>query len=104
MLKRLADRVNDSPDRLAERPGNFGLGQFDLARDALFDVKSLDADGHAAAVQRNARATDLLLDSFGGGLADLEIMGAADIGHDRIVHLVTTNPDGAAVSEPLERD
>ena len=52
MLQRLAHRMDDPRHRLAQRPGDLGLGQLDLARHALFDVQALDDDGRAAAVGR----------------------------------------------------
>jgi hypothetical protein len=47
---------------------------------------------------------DLLLDPLGGRLADQQIVVAADVGGDRLVHLVAADPDRGGVGEAAQRE
>src|SRR3712207_7529669 len=44
------------------------------------------------------------LDALGGGFTDEKIVVAADVGADRLVHLIAADADGSSVGEAPERE
>src|SRR3546814_6222426 len=87
---------SDLPDRLGQRLGDLRLVDRDFLGHAVDEVAALDVDGQAGAVGGDARDAEILLDPLGGRFADQQIMVSADIGDDRLVHLVAA---GAPRSE-----
>ena len=70
---------------------------------AVHQVAALDFHDAAFAVFRRAGRADLLLDALGGAFADQQVMVAADIGDDRLVHLVAADPHRAGIDDAAER-
>ncbi|MES2090283.1 MAG: Clp protease N-terminal domain-containing protein [Pseudomonadota bacterium] len=57
----------------------------------------------AFAVFGSAGGADFLLDFFGGGFADEQVGVAADVGDDRLVHLVAADAHRARIDDAAER-
>ena len=65
----------------------------DFLGDAVDEIAALDMNRLADAVGGWLGDANFFLDPFCGGFADQQIMVAADVGHDRFVHLVTADPN-----------
>ena len=104
MLQRDAYRLDDLRDRLVQRLRDLGLLEADFARHALAHVATAHQHRLANPVLGHPRGADLFLDPLGGGFADLEIVRAADVGHDRFVHLVPADAHRAAIHQSVERN
>src|SRR5205814_7450934 len=83
--------------------GNLTLADHDLLWHAVHQVAPPDLHHAALTVLRHAGRTDLLLDPLGAALADEEIMVAADIGNDRLIHLIAPDPNRSAINDAAER-
>ena len=73
--------------------GNLTLADHDFLWHAVYQVAPPDLHHAALTVLRHTGGTDLFLDPLGAGLTDEEVMVAAHIGNDRLVHLVASDPD-----------
>ena len=60
---------------------------------AVYQVAPPDLHHAALTVLRHTGGTDLFLDPLGAVLTDEEVMVAAHIGNDRLVHLGASDPD-----------
>ena len=58
---------------------------------------------HLTAVCRGVDGADRLFEHFGGAIADEDAVLPADVGNDRLVELVTGDPDGAGEHDAAER-
>src|SRR5690349_1299315 len=103
VLERDLDRLDDRAHRLGKAFGDLPFTDHDLLRHTVHQVAPLDLHHPAFAVLRHAGGTDLLLDALGAALADKQIMVTADIGDDRLVHLVAAHPHRPAVDDAAER-
>src|SRR5437868_14775738 len=97
MLERNLHRLDDRADRLGEAFADLPFADDDFLRYAVHQVAPLYLHDPPLPVLRHAGRTDVLLDALGAALADQEIMVAADIGDDRLVHLVAAHPNRPAV-------
>ena len=102
LFQRGAHRCDDLSDRFGQRLGDLGLGHLHLRRAAVDQVAALDPDDHPFALGRH-RTADRQLDALGGHFADHQIMFAADIGRNHLVHLVAADPHRIAVSDAAQR-
>src|SRR5208282_6920122 len=89
-------------DRFGEALGDLKLADHDFLRHTVHQVASLDLHHAPLAVLRHAGGPYLLLDPFGAALADEEIMVAPNIGDDRLVHLVASDPNRSAINDAAE--
>src|SRR5207237_9914032 len=98
------DRLDDRADGLSQAFRDLPLADDDFLGDAVHQVASLDLHDPAFAVLRHAGRADLLLDALGAAFADQEVMVAADIRDDRLVHLVAADPHRAGIDDAAERE
>src|SRR5690606_6034218 len=103
VLERDAHTLDNRANRLRQRLGDLSLVDRDFLRHAVDEVAALDVDCQADAVRRNARDAEILLDPLSGRFTDQEIVVAADVGYDRLVHLVTARADRGGVGETAQR-
>src|SRR5436190_5179267 len=92
VLERHLDRLDNRAYRFGEAFGDLALTDHDFFGHSVHQVAPLDLHYAPLAVLGHAGGTYLLLDPLGAALADEEIMVAADIGDDRLVHLVAAHP------------
>src|SRR5439155_26768654 len=103
VLERYLDGLDARADRFCQALGNLTLADHDLLSHALHQVAPPDLHHAALTVLRHAGRTYLLLDPLGAALADEEIMVAADIGNDRLVHLIAPDPNRSAIDDAAKR-
>jgi hypothetical protein len=75
----------------------------DICLSLITKVAPPDLHQPAFAVFRHAGGADLLLDPLGAAFSDEEIMVAANVGNDRLVHLVAADPNRSAIDEAAKR-
>src|SRR5689334_8476999 len=102
VLERYFDRFDNRADGLRQAFRDLALADDDLLGHAVHQVAALNLHDPALAVFRHAGRADLLLDALGAALADQQVMIAADIGDDRLVHFVAANPDRAGIHDAAE--
>ncbi len=73
-------------------------------RHAVHQVAALDLHDAAFAVFRRAGGADFLLDALGRAFADQQVMVAADIGDDGLVHLVAADAHRARIDDAAEAE
>src|SRR5476651_1412111 len=103
VLQRDLHGLDDGADRLLQALGDLTLGDHQFLRHAVHQVAALDLHRAAFAVVGRARRSDGLLDALGRTLADQQVMVAADVGDDRLVHLVAANTHGAWIHDAAQR-
>src|SRR5260370_11216931 len=103
MLERHLDGLDDRADRFGEAFGYLALADHNFLWHAVHQVAPPDLHHAALTVLRHAGGTYLLLDPLGAGLADEEIMVAADIGDDRLRPLVAPHPNPSAIDDAAKR-
>jgi hypothetical protein len=96
-------RLDDGADRLLQALRDLPLGDDQLLRDTVHQVTALDLHGAALAVVGCTGRGNGLLDALSRAFADQQIMVAADVADDRLVHLVAADPDGARIDDAAER-
>src|SRR5205823_5201726 len=96
MLERHLDGLDDRADRFGQALGNLTLADHDLLWHPVHQVAASDLHHAALTVLRHAGRTDLLLDPLGAALTDEEVMVAADISNDRLIHLIAPDPNRSA--------
>jgi len=87
------DGLDDRADRFGQALGNLTLADHDFRGHAVHQVAPPDLHHAALTVLRHTGGTDLFLDQLCAVLTDEEVMVAAHIGNDRLVHLVASDPD-----------
>jgi len=105
LLQGSLDGVDDGGHGLLEGLADFGGVDHRLAGQAGDDVAALDL--HLEFFLQRVGRPDLDLDSLGGGLADEEVVGAAHVLDDGVVHVVAGDADalgGDDVGEAQDRD
>src|ERR1700733_5523408 len=90
-FERNLDRLHDLACGFRERLGYVLLADGDFLGYAIQKIATLDLHGYPAPVARWRSCANLLFDALGACLADQQILVAADIGNDRLVHLVATD-------------
>ena len=103
VLQRDLHGLDDGAHRLLKALGDLPLGDDQFLRDAVHQVAALDLHRAALAVVRRAGGGDGLLDALGRALTDQEVMVAADVGDDRLVHLVAADAHGARIDDAAQR-
>src|SRR5580704_12414203 len=103
MLERNLDGLDDRAHRLGEALGDLPFADHDFLRHTVHQVTPLYLHDPPLAILRHAGRTDVLLDALRAALADQEIMVAANIGDNRLVHLVAAHPNRPAVDDATER-
>src|SRR5205085_10054878 len=92
ILERDTHALDDRADRFGQCLRDLLLVDRDLLGDAVDQVAALDVNGLAVGAARLGLGdANLLLDPLGRGLADHQILVTADIGADRLVHLVAAD-------------
>src|SRR5208282_3625219 len=94
---------DDRADRFGQALGNLTLADHDFLWHPVHQVAPPDLHHAALTVLRHAGGADLLLDPLGAALTDEEVMVAADIGNDRLVHLVAPDPNRSAIDDAAKR-
>src|SRR6202022_1876567 len=79
--------------------GNLPPADHDFLWHAVYQVAPPDLHHAALTVLRHIGGTDLFLDPLGAALTDEEVMVAADIGNDRLVHLVAPDANRSAIED-----
>src|SRR6202023_4189057 len=83
--------------------GDLTLADHDLLLHAVHHVAPPYLHHAALTVLGHAGGTDLFLDPLGAALTDEEVMVAADIGNDRLVHLVAPDANRSAIDDAAKR-
>src|SRR2546430_14895033 len=103
MRGRHLDRMDNRTYRFGDAFGDLALTDHDFFGHPVHQVAPLDLHYAPLAVLGHAGGTYLLLDPLGAALANKEIMVAADIADDRLVHLVAPDPHRAAIDDAAHR-
>src|SRR5690606_10869099 len=104
VLKRDLYRLDDRPDRLGEAFGNLPLADNQFFGNAVHQVAAADLQRFPLPVLRRAGRADELLDPLRRAFADEQVMIAADIGDNRLIHLVAADADAFRIDNAAERD
>jgi hypothetical protein len=75
----------------------------DFLGHAIDEIAALDVDRLADAVRRRLGDAEFLLDALGGGFTDQQVVMAAHIGNDRLVHLVAADAHRCGVGKAAQR-
>src|SRR6185436_14596742 len=100
LFQRLLDGVDDGVERLLHGLADLLAGDGHLAGHHGHDVAAADFEGQL--LLEGIERADVDLDPLGGLLADLEVVGAAEVLHDRLVELVAGDADGAGGDDAAE--
>src|SRR5690606_12206523 len=104
VLKRDLYRLDDRPDRFGEAFGNLPLAANQFFGNAVHQVAAADLQRFPLPVLRRAGRADELLDPLRRAFADEQVMIAADIGDDRLIHLVAADADAFRIDNATERE
>ncbi|MNE27567.1 hypothetical protein D3C80_1209830 [compost metagenome] len=102
-FQRDLDGLDDLRDRLGQGFGGLALAHLHFARHALHQVAALDLDRQAFAVGRDAGGADVLLDALGGRFPDQQVMVAAHVADDGVVHHVAADADRTRIDDARQR-
>src|SRR6185295_18286834 len=100
LLERLLDGVDDGVEGLLHGLADLLAGDGHLAGHHGHDVAAADLEGQL--LLEGIQGADVDLDALGGLLADLQVVGAAEVLHDRLVELVAGDADGAGGDDAAE--
>ena len=98
------DGFDDLAHGFGQRFRDLAFGNDDLFRHAVQQVAALDFHLAAFAVGGRAGGTNFLLDALRRGLADQQVVHAADVIDDRVIHLVAADARGFGIDDATERD
>src|SRR5690606_14014125 len=98
------DGFDDRSDRFGQGFGDLTLRDHDFFRNAVHQVAAFDFHAFAFAVFRRAGRADFLLDVLGAGFTDQQVMHAADIGNNGVVHLVAADAHGTRIDDAAQRN
>src|SRR5262245_37811464 len=100
LFERLLDGVDDGVERLLHGLADLLAGDRHLAGHHGHDIAAADFEGEL--LLEGVERAEVDLDLLGGLLADLEVVGAAEMLHDRLVELVAGDAHGAGGDDAAE--
>ena len=104
VLQPCLDRVDDGAHRLRQALGYLPPGKDDLLGHAVHQVVPLDVHALALAVLGRRGRTHLFLDPLRAPLARQQVMSAAHVGDNALVHLVAAHAYGARIDDATQRE
>ena len=90
-------------DRLGQSLRHHGFGDDDFLGHAIHQIAAFDLHRHAFAFGRGHGGANFLFHTLGGGFADQQVFGAAQIIDDAFVHTVAAHPHRARIDDAAQR-